>query len=350
MVNRLRNRRLARAAVPALLLLGSSAHAPLLAQDGVDRFSPEMGRHTFRFDYGALGYFDRHAQPQRRGPALFSRAAAADDDLSMLRQRLSFVIPLHQSATDEWLLTPRVTHLLLDTGARLPRSRAALPGSLWDVRVGGLYRHRFDTGIILGADLSIGSASDRPFNSGDEWAADANVFGRFPAGAGNDAWVAYLNYSSNRSFLPHVPLPGAGYQWLPDERLALLAGVPLSTLRWEVVEGLTFEGLYFVPREVRAKLAYRLLRPLSLYVGYDWTSDVFLRHDRADSDHRLFYCEQRVLGGLRWDLSEQCWLDVAAGYAFDRFFFEAEEYADRDDSRINIADGPLLRLQVGLRF
>ena len=38
------------------------------------------------------------------------------------------------------------------------------------------------------------------------------------------------------------------------------------------------------------------------------------------------------------------------GWAFDRFFFEGDRYEDRGFNRLEIADGPFLRIQLGVRF
>jgi hypothetical protein len=70
-------------------------------------------------------------------------------------------------------------------------------------------------------------------------------------------------------------------------------------------------------------------------------------HTRGD---RLWYLEKRVYGGLKRDVTRDAYFEIIGGYAFDRFFFEGDRYENRSFNRINIADGPFLMLQVGLRF
>jgi hypothetical protein len=222
-----------------------------------------------------------------------------------------------------------------------------LPGELWDVSLGAGYRHKFDNDWVAGAQFAFGSASDRPFASGEEITVTANGFLRIPAGE-TDGWVFLLNYSNNREFLPNVPIPGIAYDWDPGETVRALLGIPLTSVRWEPLDRLTLEGFYFIPRTIRAKVGYQLLDPLQLYATFAWDNDRFFRADRDDDDDRLFFYEKRVMGGVRWDITEDVWLDLAGGYVFDRFFFEAEEYDDRHGHKLEIDDGPVLRLQLGL--
>ena len=172
---------------------------------------------------------------------------------------------------------------------------------------------------------------------------------RVPAGEKN-AWLFLLNYSNNRELLPNVPIPGIAYHYRPDERLNVLAGVPMTKIWWEPLERLTIDASYFVPRNVRAQVSYALLESLRLHAGFDWTSQRFFRHDRQDNDNRLSYYEKRLALGARWDIRENVWLDLAGGWAFDRFWFEGEDYGDRGDNRLDLSDGPFVRLQLGLRM
>jgi hypothetical protein len=48
--------------------------------------------------------------------------------------------------------------------------------------------------------------------------------------------------------------------------------------------------------------------------------------------------------------SKHVFLDLSGGYAFDRFWFEGEDYDDRSMDRINLADGPFVSAQIVARF
>ena len=40
-------------------------------------------------------------------------------------------------------------------------------------------------------------------------------------------------------------------------------------------------------------------------------------------------------GGLRWRITDEVSLEAYAGYGFDRFFFEGDDYDDRGDHHID---------------
>jgi hypothetical protein len=43
-------------------------------------------------------------------------------------------------------------------------------------------------------------------------------------------------------------------------------------------------------------------------------------------------------------------LDVSGGFAFDRFWFEGEDFDDRGFNRINLTDGPFASANIRVRF
>lgn len=317
--------------------LSLSSGFVVLAQEAFQSsFSARVGQPGARFHYEAMSYFSEDTSQR-------------DRSLRLMRQELAVHVPLWANDCTEWSLHGRVSVLDLDGRVWLPGTWDRLPSELWRVHVGAGYRHHWDSGMELGVSLTLGSSSDEPFASGDELEVIGNAFLRVPAGE-RDAWMFYLNYASNREFAPHVPLPGVGYAWNPDDALRALVGLPLNTVYWEPLEGLTLEGLYFVPRTVNAEVGYRVVDPIKVYAGFSWDNDRYYRSGRGDDDDRLFYYEKRVTMGVRWEINRNWWVDLAGGFAWDRFFFEGEDYGDRGDHRVDIQDGPFVRLEVGLRL
>ncbi len=271
-------------------------------------------------------------------------------DLSMTRQRLGVFVPICQTEVEEFAAKAHVGVWDLDTGARLTRPDVSMPEHLWDVGAGGTWRRKLDNGWIVGAGMDVSSPSDEPFESCEEVAVNALVNLHIPVGE-RDGWLFFLQYANNRSFAPHVPLPAVAYQWVPDpRRFRAVLGLPYASVWAQPIDRLTLEARYLMLRRVHAKIGYRLLEPLEVYVGYDWDNNRFFRAAREDDDDRLFYYEMRATAGLRWEITEGLFVDAFGGYAFERFFFEGEDYDDRDDSRINIEDGCFMGMKVGLRF
>jgi hypothetical protein len=297
--------------------------------------SPVLGELMLRADYRATYYFDEKVKGQAT-------------DLGLTQHRVSLSVPIWQSSRDEWALSASVRLQDFDTRAVLPDTGQRFPTELWDVRIGPTYRHRFENGWIAGANVTVGSASDEPFASEDEIVVRAVGFLRVPHGERN-AWFFTLNYTNYSEVLGGIPVPGVSYVYSPSDRFTAIIGFPFASLQASPAEKLTFELSYLPLRTVRVRANYQLFRPLRLYAGFDWDNEFHLLADRGDKDDRLFYYEKRFTGGARMDLRHLT-LELSGGYAFDRFYFEGERYADRHENRLDIEAGPFVAARVGVRF
>lgn len=309
------------------------AHAQ---QEFLNLLAPELGNLPVRSDYRITTFPD---QPVARQSA----------ELGWLQQDFSLSVPLRQSPTDEWYASLRVRNQEFATGAVLPDTGERFPDELWDIRIGTGYRHRLDSGWISAFDVTVGSPSDRPFASADEVAVNATALLRVPA-RDRDAWIFFLNYGSNREFLPNVPLPGFGYSYQPSDQFTAVVTTGLASVEYRPVETLTLSASYIAIRTMDVRLTYQVFRPVRLWAGFDWTNDRYLRADRADPDDRLFYYEKRIRVGAIIGLARQLFVDATVGYSFDRFYFEGEGYGDRNRNRIDVGDGPFAALRLGTRF
>lgn len=299
-------------------------------------FGPALGKLDFSLSYDAAWYPDRPVSGQNA-------------DLGFSLHRVRLLAPIAQSDRFEWAAVGGLKVLPIDTHAILPDSRREFPDQLWDVDLGTAARWKLDNGWIVGGDLVAGSASDRPFAGIDEMSFQADALLRVPWRE-SLAWIFLLNYSNNREFAPHIPLPAVTLAYEPGPHLQILAGVPYTSIRWSPASALEIFASYSIVRTVRTRVSYRILSPLSVYAGFDWDNQRFFRHDRTDEDARLSYYEKRIGGGIRWDITQSVFVDAGGGYAFDRFWFEGEDYSDRNVNRIDLANGPFATLRVGMRF
>ncbi len=259
-----------------------------------------------------------------------------------VRGELSMVLPLDSNADREWAATLRTGVRSLGTGAVIPGTGESFPAELWDLNFGLVHRRRLSNGGTVGGQLSLTSPSDRPFASWEETAILLNGFFRLPAGERN-SWVFFLNYSSNREFLPHVPIPGAAFLYAPSRDFNLLAGAPLLSVNWKPADRLSLRGFYFPIHTVFVGSEYSLGAGWKIFADWRWENDRYYRANREDKDHRLFWYEQRLEIGFSVEPAPGFELALAGGYASDRFFFEGESYSkDRTENRIDIADGPFL--------
>jgi hypothetical protein len=300
------------------------------------RFDPMLKEPPPRATYEATFYPERRVKSQ-------------ETDLGLTQHSFGLSLPVWKSTTDQWSAFARIRLHDLDTSAVLPDTGARLPDELWQIRAGTTYRHRFDNRWIAGGSLSLGSASDKPFDSVEELEAQLSAFVRIPQGERN-AWLFSLNYSNNRDFANYFPIPGVGFWYEPSDQLRVLIGFPFVSVDFRPSADLRIEASYAVISNIRARVSYRLGGPLSLYGAFDWSNQRYARAEREDARDRLFYDEKRASAGLRLNLGEHLSLDLAGGYAFDRTYFEGRSTADRDDSRVDVSDTPFASLRLNVRF
>lgn len=299
-------------------------------------FNPRLGQQKLQGSYQVEHFFARDVQRQK-------------SDLGWTQQEMDMLVPLKQDETSEWALIGGLHVIDIASNALLPDTQEKLPDHLWDMNLGGLYRRRLQNYWIAGARLTIGSASDKPFDSSEELVVNALGTLQIPHGKRN-AWLLMLQYSNNREFLQDVPIPGVAYLWQPQQTLRTVVGIPFAMVHWEPATRWSVDASYFIPRTIKANIQYEFIENFHLYTGFAWQNQRFLRTDRRDDDDRLFFYDKRVLAGLQWQITEQLSLDLQAGFAFDRFLFEGEDYGDRGDNRIEIQDGCFFGIQNLIQF
>jgi hypothetical protein len=315
-------------------LAGSAAAQTELMQ----MLNPTLGQQMPRFDYRITYFPDEHVRRQ-------------DTDFSYIQHRPVLSVPLWQDAVDEWVVSAALRMQDFDTHAVFPDSGERFPGELWDAAVAITYRHKFENNWIGSINLSVGSASDKPFNSWDEMYIRATALLRVPQGE-NNAWLFSILYANDERFLfglSGIPIPGIAYQWVPSKYFQAIIGIPFTSVQFRPVEQLTFDAQYIPVRRVRARTTYVVFAPLRLWLQFDWDSEHYALADRDDKNDRLFYYEKRVTAGIRFDL-RHVGVEIAGGRIFDRLYFTGETYSDHNENRIDVDNGWFGAAQLSLRF
>ena len=324
-----------------VLVLGAMLAAirpvPAAAQSELQVWlNPELGKQIPRADYRYTFYPERKVEGQ-------------DTHLSLQEHRATLFTPFYQDSTNEFGLSVKALYQNIDTAARFPDKGGLFPDELWDLSAGLSYRHKFDNGWTGGVSLTVGTASDRPFNSIDEMYFRFVSLVRVPQGE-NNSWLFTLIYASDEDIFGHtLPVPGIAYAWVPSEKFTAVIGFPFSMIRYKPFETLTLDAEYYPFWTVRSRATWEIFQPLRAYVGFQWDSDHFYRADRDDKSDKIFYREMRLYGGIRFDL-RYIGFEVTGGWAFNRFYFEGEGYSDRHDNRIDVGDAPFIVGKMKLRF
>ena len=298
---------------------------------------PTLGKLRGRADYRIQFYSDERVENQ-------------PTELGLIQHNVTLVAPLFQNSTDEWSASARLRYQNYDTRAVLPESGQRLPQELWDARAGLSYRHKFENQWTLGGAMTVGSASDEPFHSEDELNVRATALLRVPHGD-RDAWLFSLTYANDVEIfgLRHLVAPGIAYVWAPTDTFRAIIGFPFSAIEYKPFESLTLEASYFPVRTFRARATYVVFAPLRVFIGFDADHDSYFLANRVDTDDQLFYYEKRLTGGMRFDL-RYVGIELTGGYVFDRFYFEGEEYSDRNDNRFDVQNGTFIAVRVGFRW
>jgi hypothetical protein len=318
------------------LVLGRAA--PVVAQAELLQWAdPTLGKMMGRGDYRVTFYSDERVEGQ-------------NTRLGLTQHNFTLVTPLYQDSTDEWAVSARLRYQNYDTRARLPDSGQRLPGELYDARAGLSYRHKFESQWTLGGNLTVGSASDKPFNSEDELIVRAFGLLRVPNGE-RDAWLLSLTYASDEEIfhIRHIPIPGVAYLYWPSDTFKAVIGVPFTSVEYKPFRPLTLEASYFPVRTIRTRATYVIFAPLRVFLGFDADHDSYYLADRGDKDDQLFYYEKRVIGGMRFDL-RHVGIELTGGYVFDRFYFEGERYAERNENRFRVHDGTFVAGRLSFRW
>jgi len=294
------------------------------------------GRIQTSVDYNLEGFSDRGVKHQ-------------NTDLAFIKHELNLTVPVRQNEQSSFTLFSGLGLMDIQSNAMLTDAAVKLPDKLWYINLGGSYRRRLEDDKAAGLMVSVGSPSDKPFDQADMIAVNVTGTLKLPA-TGNDAWLLFLNYATNREFLPDIPIPGFAYFWNPSSKFKALAGIPFANAEYEISDDLSVKASYLIPRAIHAEVNYQLTDPVSLYSGFHWQNQRFYRADRDDNDERLFYYEKKLVGGVRLELNENISFELFSGYAFDRFFFEGEKYNDRGQNRITFGDGFFAGIQSVIRF
>jgi hypothetical protein len=295
--------------------------------------SPILGRMPVLADYHA---FWIPTQPVSNQPT----------NLWMLRQDLSLIGPVWQDSENELSFSARLRSDVQPSEAIFPISGIRLPEELWNIGVGGTYRHRFANDWIAGGSLLVGSASDKPFHGWDEMNIGLNTFLRVPQGEHN-AWLFTLSYSPTAQI--GFPLPGVAFNWVPSDQFRANIGLPLQ-LMWRPADDWTLDFSYMLLTSIHARATYRCWGPIRLYAGYDWENEAYLPVDRPEVKDRLFIYDMKLSVGAQAQVGSHWSFDLSSGYIFDRFYSLGTSSALSSSDRIHVNPGPFLALDARLRW
>lgn len=167
----------------------------------------------------------------------------------------------------------------------------------------------------------------------------------FPARNKRDGWKFFIMYRPFSDL--NFPIPGISYNWNRSDHLRAGIGIPFFIM-WRPAEDMTVTVFYFPIASVKARGTYRLSPKISAFIGYEsLVKSYYLSGTDKDQDRFQDY-EMRLISGLSRRFGRHAALEIGVGYAFERYFEEAENIFDTLRDRISI--DPEIFLNASLSF
>lgn len=260
--------------------------------------------------------------------------AGQDTDVDLWRQDLGLRYRFDGGERSEWILSLDSAVWSVDSDARFDESGASLPDDFYDLSLGATYRWFLENDWLVGQNLQLGSAGDKPFDRISEMDLSGTTFLRFPSGKYN-AWMVFLNFDTGREY---PVIPGAAYQLVLSRRLWMVVGVPVASIGWRPLEPFEVQINYFPLNNLDASVAFHPTEQTRMSVGFYWDSRYFKRADREEWDDRIEFEEKRAQVNLEYTLNESVSLGAHGGFAFDRTIGEGNDADDRSANDIDIED------------
>lgn len=229
----------------------------------------------------------------------------------------------------------------------LSTGHAAVPERLVDQSVGiGFGVGQWDPWSV-GVTLAAGYAGSNPFGDDDALYIDSTILlSRRPAP--DTVLQLMLNYNSNRTIFPDIPLPGIAYSKRVDETLTWTLGVPRSRIVWTPDGNWTFDVDYVLPVTVNGTVRYRLTADLSAFGRFTNRFNAFTV-DGAREHERVFLSQRMVEAGIACRIAHAAELTVAGGWVFGQTLQSGFDARSLDD-HIDFSDEPFVRFGLDLRF
>ncbi len=283
-------------------------------------------------------------------------------EFGLIEYKFGFEFPLFLSDSDELLFGFNYDTMSIDTKARLPRAGEdeEFPDALSDLGFSLTYQRDFYDDWSGGLTFRVASASDEIFGS-DTTILSATGFLRVPDTIDGNSWLFYINYANRRTErdlaafntsadIDDWPVPGFGYEatWNLDNWVLL--GLPYSALHFEPDDWLVIDISYRLLREAHARLSYPLTDRVELYGSFDWQGRVFFRADRAREEDRLVLYDKKIAAGMFYRWTNNVSFELELGQSFDRFAYEEETYAEREDNWFEMEDAVFLTFDLKISF
>lgn len=298
----------------------------------------------------ARGPLDMLMSPRDSAAYSFEAVPGGSGAPAVTDQSLQGTLLLTKDQDRRWSAGARAGRFESGRPVALPNGRGAVPHLLWNLETGLGYHRKLGERRAWGGRVSVGSASDKPFDSIQEAEFRATAFYTMPSKESN-AWLFFLNYSNNSTFLSGVPFPGFAYSWRrPKQGWQVTAGFPFISASYQPDSDWVLRASLFGAVGVDAEVERRAWRKLKAYAAFQRRPRQWLRADRLESRDRLVYDSKEARLGLRCPVGDGVDVDLSAGRSFDRRFFEARDASRSPAERTAFGPAWIFKAALTARF
>ena len=276
-----------------------------------------------------------------------SDAKNYSDELEMEKASAKAVLPISKSLDNKQSLSFDFNETKIEQINESPST--PIPDKLTEMKFGHQFILKENEREYYGMNTQIGSSSDEPFFDWSVTEVSVTPFYYYDK-TPYSSWVFMLNYSNQRSFLPHVPLPGFIYMYNNQEGFSLFAGVPVVGFFYSVTDKLLINYSSLIPWMHQFKVTYFIFGPVQLYSEFKMAPEIFKLVDSVDNEDRVILEDKRVTLGTKFPILPGLSLDIHGGYSYDREIYQAKRPGSGTDWLEEIDDQKFFNIQLGARF
>ncbi len=287
-------------------------------------------------------------QMQYSGQTLSSsRAENFSDEVEVRKSAGRMSAPISKDPELKQAVSLDYAHTQLIQTNQAPQS--PLPEDLTEFKAGYQMISKLNDRKHWGLNTQVGSSSDEPFHN---WSViDVSVTSFYAVDKTPETtWVFLLNYSNQRSFLPHIPLPGFMYIYNNKKGLVFFAGVPVVGFSYKFTQRTMLSYFSVLPWTHNLKFSYFLNgRESQIYTEYRIASETYKLVDHQDSRDRVILSDHRAIAGVKFPVSTVI-LDLQAGYSMNREIYQARRPGASPDWEEDLKSQAFFNAQLGINF
>ncbi|MES3038680.1 MAG: hypothetical protein V4736_12305 [Bdellovibrionota bacterium] len=270
-----------------------------------------------------------------QGPVLtYGGSVAPRTDPTDIRQhKLGISLPVFRNEIDSVSMSLNSSSLRFGERLYLSKNGTEVPSELYKIEVGTNFTRKLENERSIGTRFTVGSASDRPFQSSKDITFHVTGFYGFPVQDG-DHWMWTVYASNNSPIINYIPIPGFVYFFRSDKVMGMV-GLPFTVIQWMPSELWTYSFSLFGP-SVNLEAIYGSSEKIQTFVGFNWGQQSFLRSDRTESRDRLFLDEKKIFTGIRTVLGPKLSAELQIGHAFGRVLYEGPRFEKRDGGSVDL--------------